>query len=378
MTSSVASVQDRPEDPRATRRSALTGILLSGVWLFYLVYPLRQAWEERGTARGVAGVAVIVAFAVVYLAIFSRLRALRWSPERTLSARYGWVLLVALVVLAALAVLTLGQAGTALGVYVATATMMLLPTVPAVAVVVAMCVAGEVASRLVPGWAPDAGLTIGIVAGGVAMWGVRQLFERNRQLMLAREENARLAVADERDRFARDLHDILGHSLTVIAMKAELTQRLLETDPERARSEVADVERLARDSLSDVRQAVSGYREASLPGEIARARQALTAAGIRAELPHSTDEVPSALRELFAWSIREGVTNVVRHSGAGLCRVLLTAGSVEVLDDGCGPGRSVSGFGLSGLRERAAAADASVITWDLHPGFGLKVAVRDE
>ena len=170
------------------------------------------------------------------------------------------------------------------------------------------------------------------------------------------EENARLAVDNERNRFARDLHDILGHSLTVITVKAELAQRLLDVDPARAKAEVADLERLSRDALSDVRRAVEGYRELTLPGELARARTALAAAEIDADLPNSTEEVPSDRRELFAWTVREGVTNVIRHSGAQRCTVRLTHDAAEVLDDGRGPTEDpAGGSGLLGLRERAAA-----------------------
>ena len=110
-------------------------------------------------------------------------------------------------------------------------------------------------------------------------------------MLSVREENSRLELADERNRFARDLHDILGHSLTVITVKAELANRLIDVDPARARAEVADLERLSRDALADVRRAVQGYRELTLPGELARARTALSAAEITADLPNSTDDV---------------------------------------------------------------------------------------
>ena len=121
---------------------------------------------------------------------------------------------------------------------------------------------------------------------------------------------------------------------------------------------------------------MSGYRQPSLSGELARAREALAAAGIHADLPNSTDEVPSDLRELFAWTIREGVTNVIRHSGARRCRVRLSASAVEVADDGRGADDSVPGNGLVGLRERAAEAGATVVTEALDPGFALRVVVR--
>jgi two-component system sensor histidine kinase DesK len=137
---------------------------------------------------------------------------------------------------------------------------------------------------------------------------------------------------------------------------------------------VTDLERLSRDALADVRRAVEGYRELSLPGELSRAGMALEAAEIEAHLPNSTDDVQSSLRELFAWTIREGVTNVVRHSSAHSCTVRLSSTSVEVIDDGRGlDGAIVSGNGLLGLRERASAVGATVATARLSPGFSLTV-----
>jgi two-component system sensor histidine kinase DesK len=146
-------------------------------------------------------------------------------------------------------------------------------------------------------------------------------------------------------------------------------------DHERARTEIADLERLSRDALADVRRAVEGYRELTLPGELARARTALSAAEIAADLPHSTDEVPTDRRELFAWTVREGVTNVIRHSGAQRCTVILAEHEVEIRDDGRGADAARAGNGLTGLRERAAALGGTVVTQPLQPGFSLKVVV---
>ena len=138
------------------------------------------------------------------------------------------------------------------------------------------------------------------------------------------------------------------------------------------------MERLSRDALVDVRRAVEGYRELTLPGELARARAALGAAQIDADLPNSTDEVPGDLRELFAWTVREGVTNVIRHSGARRCAVRLSATCAEVADDGHGPeAPGLANAGLRGLRERAAVLDATVVTETRRPqGFSLQVRVR--
>jgi two-component system sensor histidine kinase DesK len=163
--------------------------------------------------------------------------------------------------------------------------------------------------------------------------------------------------------------------LTVITVKAELANRMLDLDPGRARVELEDLERLSRDALTDVRRAVEGYRDVTLPGEIARAREALRAADIVAELPNSTVEVPTELRELFAWTVREGVTNVIRHSHATVCTVELAADRVEVRDDGGGPsGDGARGHGLDNLRERAAALGAVLVTRTVEPsGFALTV-----
>lgn len=157
-------------------------------------------------------------------------------------------------------------------------------------------------------------------------------------------------------RFARDLHDLLGHSLTVITVKAELAGRLMTRDPAKAAAEVTDIERLAREALADVRATVAGYREVTLAVELSSARSALEAAGIAAELPLALDDVPGERRELFGWVVREAVTNVVRHSRAGRVRVQVSPTSVEVVDDGSGcAGNPAGGHGLDGLRDRLAA-----------------------
>ena len=199
--------------------------------------------------------------------------------------------------------------------------------------------------------------------------------QRQRALAEAREENARLAVQDERNRMARDVHDILGHSLTVITVKAELAARLMEVSPERAKVEVADLERLARDALADVRQAVAGFREMSLPAELARARSSLAAAGIEADLPTAADAVPSHLRELCAWTLREGVTNVIRHSEATTCRVTLDERGITIADDGvghAGPASRAPGWWASRSVPRQRAPGWSTRAVPPH-GFELSV-----
>ena len=229
---------------------------------------------------------------------------------------FGALVLLLVVILA-----LLGQRGEGTFVYVAVLGVFALPTTAAWVSVGVACCAVAGLWLIVPGWQADLQLAFVIGVSAFASQSVTRIVERNRQLAAAREEIARLAVSDERNRFARDLHDLLGHSLTVVTIKAELAGRLMTLDPERALTEISDVERLAREALADVRAAVTGYREMSLTTELVSARIALGAAGIEADLPGEIGHVPAASTELFCWSVREGITNVIRHSGARRCRV---------------------------------------------------------
>jgi two-component system sensor histidine kinase DesK len=350
------------------------GPWMASIWLVFLAQPLTAAWSRLPTARGFAGVACTVLFGLAYLWLWVRLRRdrARLVPRPTWLVSLAWM--SALVALAIGTVLAVGQAGTATSVYCAVTAVMLFPTRVAIALVVTDAALNVVLARVVEGWTGAGWLAFSIMAASLAVWGILSMMRRTNDLLIAHEENAALAVENERTRFARDLHDILGHSLTVITVKAELANRLLDVDTERARAELVDLERLSRDALADVRRAVEGYRELTLPGELSRARTALAAAEIRAEVPGAADEVPSELRELFAWTVREGVTNVIRHSGASRCQVVLSPTSAEVRDDGVGPvAADPPGSGLIGLRERAAALGARVITADLQPGYSLQV-----
>ena len=381
MTASVTIMSGTPIPPTPVARR--WGIGFAAIWLFFLADPLIAAWNTRDTVAGVVGGVVTVVFGAFYMSIWVRLRRDRNDFAGPPSTASSVTYLVVLLALAGVMIATLGQAGTASLVYCAVAAVMIFPL--RVAGVLVLAVAGLVLllGRLNPEWSSPVSLLFSVFAASLAVFGIRQMMARNIDLVRAHQTNAELAVENERTRFARDLHDILGHSLTVITVKAELANRLLDVDHERARAELVDLERLSRDALADVRRAVEGYRELTLPGELARARTALAAAEIEAELPNSTDDVPTHLRELFAWTVREGVTNVIRHSGASRCTVRLSPDAAEVVDDGTGPSTSVvagassrAGSGLVGLRERAAAVGGTVTTRVEQPhGHTLRVAV---
>jgi two-component system sensor histidine kinase DesK len=359
------------------------GVLYAGVWLFFHIEPVQDAWALTDPPRRWGGVAATVAFAAVYLSHFVANRrdfglSLGRQRRATHLVRYA-----ALVLLAAASVVCVGEAGTNTWVFLAVSGLWTWSMRTAYVFAAGLVGLTQVLAWQLPGWDHDLGVVFAIGLAMLAVTGGMYAASRQRDLSAARRENARLAVEEERNRVARDLHDILGHSLTVITVKAELAGRLMDVAPDRARAEVADLEQLSRDALADVRQAVEGFREISLAGELARAREALSAAGIEASVPNATDDVPSDLRELFAWVVREGVTNVVRHSGAQHCRITLDGDGVTVSDDG--PGHDDAGAagvsarqgnGLRGLRERAAAAGARLVARQLEPrGFSLSVIV---
>ncbi|WP_246843240.1 sensor histidine kinase [Allokutzneria sp. NRRL B-24872] len=205
---------------------------------------------------------------------------------------------------------------------------------------------------------PNFVLLFSVTSAAALMVGLANAYVELKQ---ARDQIAMFAVAKERARFARDLHDILGHSLTTITLKAGLARRVLEMDDlERAMTEIRDVERLGRQALADVRATVSEYRVITLSGELAGANETLRAAGIEADLPRAVDDVAPELQQVFGYVLREAVTNVVRHSGAQKMSVRLGSDWITVTDDGVGAPADAVGNGLRGLRERMEAVGGTL------------------
>ncbi|NUR71196.1 MAG: sensor histidine kinase [Hamadaea sp.] len=228
-----------------------------------------------------------------------------------------------------------------------------------------------------------ASLVLNVLLATAMVLVVRNMIRLIRELDRTRTELARSAVEQERLRFARDLHDLLGHSLSLIVVKSEVVRRLAERDPAAAAKEAAEIEEVGRKALAEVREAVTGYRERPLSDELHGARGALTDAGIETNIRLSirTDELPSAVDQAFAWVVREAATNVIRHSGARTTRIMLdrsaTAWSLTVRDDGRGRAATATeGNGLRGLRERLAALDGTLT--QSGPGFTLRADVPRE
>lgn len=217
-----------------------------------------------------------------------------------------------------------------------------------------------------------------VVIGGAQLQDVR-LRRSNRALRAARTEIEHLAAVAERERIARDLHDVLGHTLSLIVLKSELAAKLVTRDVARATAEIRDVEQVARQALHDVRETIQGYR-ASIGAEAGRARDLLETAGVRADVVLDAVALPRAAEEALALVIREASTNVARHAGAGTCRVSLdTEGSSVVLrveDDGASDGRLVPGSGLGGMRERIEAVGGELGWRAARSGHGLVLEAR--
>lgn len=352
-----------PEEARKRRISGLHRWYGgSMVGLIYLMIAMVQAATSGGSIGTIVGFELLaVCFAAIY--IFAPVRVAgggAFTGATGGAAAKAGVLLAMMTV--SVPMIVLGGVGvTGLWIYigVVSAVLFRLPAALAVAVVlsVAMLAVSGIAGEGLP-WE----LAVTLVALTLWMSGFAGNIRLTVELRATREELADAAVAAERERIGRDLHDILGHSLTAVAVKAGLARTLVERGAPGAAGEIADIERLAREALADVRATAAGYRDVSVAAELAVAREVLRAAGIRPEIPTAVDDLGSAARAVFGYVIREAVTNVVRHSGARKCRIELGPCRVTITDDGSlVPGvepaalRAVPGTGLRSLAERVSA-----------------------
>jgi two-component system sensor histidine kinase DesK len=336
-------------------------------WLVYLGQAVDGVSKHAHGAGAVIGYVIVGAFAVCYLAALP----MGWDSRMT---RTFWALYAVAIGLTVAEAFLAGEDALVFCVYIAVLTVAgrRASGIPLVGVLV---VATALVPRFVPAWGSkinwNGALTVFLVA--FAMFGFFMIIRSNVELTAARSEVARLAAENERTRIARDLHDLLGHSLTTITVKAGLARRLSTRDPERAAEEIAAVEQLSRRTLVEVRAAVAGYREVTLAGELASAREVLRAAGIETRVPGAIDAVDVDAVEPFGWVVREAVTNVVRHSRAEHCTITVGKRWIEIADDGRGsvPGGG-DGHGLVGLGERLAAVGGTVTTRSAVRGFTLR------
>ena len=369
MNTAVRQATGPRAQARGWRLLASRAILLA-----YLTFVVTAVGNDSRGASAVAGYVIVAAFAVgwlfvplpVVLGISQVPRYRFWIVYAVLTAllvaELPFAHAQAFVMAVFLSILIVARLGTR-----------------AVPVVLALAVAALVVPVAVPSWHVSLGAAwddvtpIAIPVVALMTFAVHQSLASSHALAEARAELATLAAEQERFRIARDLHDLLGHSLTTITVKAGLAARIGQADQARAIQEMTEVEALARQALTEVRAAVASYREVTLAGELATGRQLLRAAGITADLPRAVDDVDPAHRELFGWVVREGLTNIVRHSRARSCAVRLSPSSIEITDDGIGSS-APPGNGLTGLRERVAEAGGSIEAGPGHPaGWRLRV-----
>ncbi|GAA4066587.1 sensor histidine kinase [Nonomuraea soli] len=368
--------------------------------LIFLLWPVPAFLEREPGATAAAVVfAGMVAFAALYLRTISSAHSGDTSSGGAQGPTARWWSVAALYGVAAALTPALGELWVFAALFFLIAALFsALPRITALVLCGLTIIAACAVLPLATAW--------WIPLQAVVFTGAMDVFIRleaaNRALKAAHAETERLAVDNERLRFSRDLHDILGHALSAMTLKSQLAGRLVDADPARARTEIGDVEELSRQALDDVRDAVAGYRALSLDGELATARRTLAAAGVTLDV--AAAPIPADAGSLLAWVVREGTTNVVRHSRARSCRIHLGVEGgqafVEVSDDG-GPtspadrrgtqgggvhgtglhgspanGGAPAGSGLRGLAERLEAAGGTMHrTRAPEGGFLLRAAL---
>ena len=348
------TVPDRP-DPDFREPDERLEWAYAVIWLVFLVFPIAGALQAPvSTGRQVAGVLLVVAFGAVYTWAFVHVGRL---DSRRAVRRIGVRTLGVLSILTAATVWVVGAGGVGVLPFLVSLAMFTLPVVGVTSVIVG-CLLGALFVPMLVGEAWMAYIYVPVVLAVSALTAtLRILGERSD---VQRRHEAELAVTTERDRMARDVHDVLGHSLTVVTVKAELAERLVDLDPERAKAELASIRSLTRQALSEIRATVAGSRMSLLANELEAAQVALAGAGISATLPEDPEVADPRHRLVMGWALREAVTNVVRHSGASSCVVEVGPDWLKVTDDGVGLPAGADGDGLRGMRDRARGAGGTM------------------
>ena len=336
------------------------------IWLaysiFFLIDPImshsRRLWIESG-----------IIYAIFLVSYVSYMKA------RTISQRRG---LVVIFYILGVASFPINTGGSTFFIYSAALLPFVVTSVPIVAAIILAQTLSLVIEGLLLHINP---IALALTAFMMAIVGASNFFiarqkRADTKLRMAHEEIEQLAAVAERERIARDLHDVLGHTLSVIVLKSELAGRLIERDPQRAAQEIADVEKTARTALSEVREAIGGYRSQGLPAEMEQARNTLQAAGVSLACESPLPQLHAAEETVLCLAVREAVTNIVRHAQATHCRMRFTTSvdgyhSLLITDDGAHP-KLQEGNGLRGMRERVQSLGGRLsITTD--PGVTLLI-----
>ncbi|MBM2618543.1 sensor histidine kinase [Actinoplanes sp. LDG1-06] len=359
-------------DRNVQRRRGIALLVAHTAWLWFLLPAAASVTHRPVAATG------LIAFVLLYITLIA-VPVLQLPVPST--ARYGG--------LAALALLGVGLA-TAYGKGSGSWPTLLLFVCSAGALGIARpaagfawvggCVAavlaiGALQSRPASDIAP-----IALIAGlaGASTIAFVRFVRLVEELRRTQKELARTVLERERLRFAQDLHDLLGHSLSLIVVKAEVVRRLAVADPGRASDEAADIERIGRTALAEVREAVTGYREHSFARELDNARTVLAGMGVEVTLQESGPPLDGEADDVFRWVLREAVTNVMRHSAATRCDIVVEAGiggaTLTVRDNGTS-GNPLPGNGLRGLAERVEVAGGT-LRFGSEAGGGIELTAH--
>jgi two-component system sensor histidine kinase DesK len=362
--------------------------LYAQAWLVCLLFPILTLIHQRPPMfpllLAVAGLVIFVACytAIMWAHPLHTEAHRRWSRDSALALLLG---LVALVLVLSLAYgssflwLLVGVSAMAGVLLPARSAFMLVMVLTLLTLGSAVGMAGGIGAA---DWLHIIPLMLLVRGLGLDMAGLARLASALREVHAARDELARMAVMEERLRMARDLHDLLGHTLAMITLKSELAARLTAENPARAAQEMREVEQAARQTLREVRVVVAGAQQPTLQGALEGARQLLEAAGIGYTLEQTAEALPAPVDAVLAWTIREGITNVIRHSHASWCRVRISASSgrvsAEVTNDGVQTHESnnvsaSTSTGLAGLTDRVTAQGGKLIAEPLDDDFRLWV-----
>ncbi|AYD89538.1 two-component sensor histidine kinase [Actinomyces lilanjuaniae] len=339
------------------------------VWVGFLALPLILLHTGHVEPwRRVAGSAGIIGFTLTYTWATFLMVDTRSADQPDLASP-GWSALrgpalsrlVLLMVFTGLTTAATGWLAAYLFPFFCAFLLYISPLVPVLPGICLVMVAIGVLDAAILTWAPSPyarWMALGCCAGGVIIILSRLSMESSRRQAQA---DRHLAAATEREEISRDVHDILGHSLTLLTLKAEVAHRLLAHDPQAAERELAQVIELSRAALADVRTTVSRLRTPDLASQLASSRSAFAAADLTVAVSGSASSVPLPQRELVAWTLREATTNILRHARATRVSIQLAPGLVRVTDDGQGLGGAPMGNGLLGLHRRVEAAGGRLV-----------------
>ena len=349
-----------PRDAAGKKSAARFGwqwvyLVFPYVWLFFLVFPAMQAWGEHGSRR-VMGVTLVTVFAVTYVALFAHLIHDSWLRIDRLGLALCGVLIVVFVL--AIDFFTLHGEALVFLPFMLAALMYTLPGRVGAGVGLALLL-GTIVLLLSTGMLASSSfiVVIGLVTYGVNL---AELWTMRREARAAETERTAIVLA-ERNRVASDVHDLLGHSLTVANLKLQLIERLMDEDPARAHQELADTRAIITEALADVRRTVDLERTTTLADELAGASMTLSGAGLEARVSGDPEIVRGPIEFVLGRVVREATTNILRHAHASRVEIEVSPSRLTVRDDGDGLSPThVDGNGLRAMRERVAEAGGAL------------------